>query len=164
MSDPTVHRARLPAGYGLPADSAQLTWDEVDERLRIADHYWIGTVGEDGSPIVRPIDGMWLDAALYFGSDPASRWRRNLTNNPRASAHLEDAERAVIVEGQVEPIRLGHELAVRLADAANAKYHLGQSVSDYEGQDSTVLRPRIVLAWNTLYKDATRFAFPPSPQ
>lgn len=156
---PTVRRARLPAGYGLPPDSPRLPWADVDRRLRDARHYWVGTVGGDGAPTVRPVDGIWLDCALYFGGDPAARWRRNLTAGPRASAHLEDAERAVIVEGEVETVRLDGALAGRLAEAANAKYGLGQSAADYEGQESVVLRPRVVFAWTTLYRDATRFAF-----
>jgi|SRR5918994_288790 nitroimidazol reductase NimA-like FMN-containing flavoprotein (pyridoxamine 5'-phosphate oxidase superfamily) len=159
MAYPTAHRAHLPAGYGLPPDSPRLDWAEVDARLRDAPHYWIGTVGTDGVPTVRPIDGMWLDGALFFGSDPASRWRRNLAVNPRAAVHLEDAERAVIVEGDVTAIRLQYHLAARLAEAANVKYGLGQSVRDYEGQESCMLRPRVVFAWTTLYRDATRFTF-----
>ena len=110
-------------------------------------------------PITRPIDGMWLDCALYFGGDRASRWRRNLDVNARASVHLEDAERAVIVEGSMQTIRPSPELAVRLVEASNAKYAMGQVVADYEGQELSKLRPRIVLAWNLLYKDATRFTF-----
>jgi hypothetical protein len=63
MGDPVAARAHLPAGYGLPAGSPTLPWAAVDERLRDAMHYWIATVGDDGAPTVRPIDGMWLDNA-----------------------------------------------------------------------------------------------------
>ena len=159
MNDPAVARARLPPGYGLPPDSAQLSWSEVDVRLRDAPHYWMGTVGDDGLAVVRPIDGMWMDNALYFGGDRASRWRRNLDVNPKASVHLEDAERAVIVEGEVGTMRPDSELAVRLSEASNAKYDFGQTPADYEGEQLCELRPRLVLAWNVLYKDATRFTF-----
>ena len=159
MGDPVAARARLPSGYGLPADSATLPWAAVDERLRDAMHYWIGTVGDDGAPTLRPIDGMWLDNALWFGGDPASRWRRNLDVNRRASIHLEDAERAVIVEGEVHTARPGHDLAARLVDASNAKYAMGQTIDDYEGEQLFTLRPRLVLAWTLLYRDATRFTF-----
>lgn len=76
-----------------------------------------------------------------------------------ASVHLEDAERAVIVEGEVGTIRPGSDLAVRLAETSNAKYRMGQRPADYEGQEVCELRPRLVLAWNVLYKDATRFTF-----
>jgi hypothetical protein len=159
MSQPAVARAHLPAAYGLRKRSTQLTWNAVDERLAGARHYWIATVGADGAPAVRPIDGVWLDGVLYFGGDPAARWRRNLGVNARTSVHLEDAERAVIVEGEVGAARPDRELAVRLADASNAKYGMAQSAGDYEGQEVLALRPRVVLAWNVLYKDATRFTF-----
>jgi hypothetical protein len=159
MGDPVAARAHLPAGYGLPADSPTLPWAAVDERLRGAMHYWIATVGADGAATARPIDGMWLDNALWFGGDPASRWRRNLDVNPRASIHLEDAERAVIVEGEVQTTRPDHDLAVRLVEASNAKYAMGQTIADYEGEALFTLRPRVVLAWTLLYKDATRFTF-----
>jgi hypothetical protein len=78
MSDPSVARADLPVGYGLPVDSVQLSWTDVNERLRTAVHYWICIVGVDDVPIVRPIDGIWLEHSLYFGGDPGSRWWRNL--------------------------------------------------------------------------------------
>src|SRR5918994_1535693 len=129
MAYPTAHRAHLPAGYGLPPDSPRLDWAEVDARLRDAPHYWIGTVGTDGVPTVRPIDGMWLDGALFFGSDPASRWRRNLAVNPRAAVHLEDAELGGVGAARVRApaaagrpgragrrrARLRHRVRVRLA-------------------------------------------------
>jgi hypothetical protein len=159
VNDPRAARAHLPAGYGLPDDSAQLAWAAVDERLREAMHYWISTVDTDGVPVVRPIDGMWLDCALYFGSEPAARWRRNLGVNARASLHLEDAERAVIVEGEVRTMSPDEDLAARLVEASNAKYDFGQKVSDYVGAELLELRPHVVLAWNVLYRDATRFTF-----
>jgi hypothetical protein len=158
-SEPVAERAQLPDGYGLPADSKLLTWAEIDARLRAAKHYWIGTAGSDGVPIVRPVDGMWHECALYFGSDPQSRWQRNLVANPRATMHLEDAERAVIVEGVVEVITLDHDLSVPLVADSNAKYDMGQTLADYVGQEISVLRPHKVLAWNLLYEDATRFRF-----
>ena len=136
-----------------------MSWSEIDERLGAAMHYWIGTVGADGVAVVRPIDGMWHDGALYFGGDPASRWFRNLQINPRVSLNLEDADRAVIADGEVETIRADTDLAVQLCDASNAKYQMGQTVSDYDGAELNRFRPNVVLAWNLLYKDATRFTW-----
>jgi hypothetical protein len=79
--------------------------------------------------------------------------------NRRASIHLEDAERAVIVEGEVDTARPDHDLAARLVEASNAKYAMGQTISDYEGEELFTLRPRVALAWTVLYVDATRFTF-----
>jgi hypothetical protein len=36
---------------------------------------------------------------------------------------------------------------------------MGQVIGDYEGEELFTLRPRVVLAWTVLYKDATRFTF-----
>jgi hypothetical protein len=63
------------------------------------------------------------------------------------------------VEGEVRTTRPDHDLAARLVEASNAKYAMGQVMSDYEGEDLFTLRPRVVLAWTVLYKDATRFTF-----
>ena len=34
--------------------------------MATATHYWLSTVGGDGSHHVRPIAGLWLDEGLYF--------------------------------------------------------------------------------------------------
>jgi hypothetical protein len=112
------------------------------------------------SPHPRPIDGMWIDQKLYFGGDPESKWQRNLASNQAAAVHLENPERAVIAEGAVSLLRPDRALAERLVAASNEKYHMGQQVEDYEGQDLSVFTASVVFAWDTLYEDATRFAFP----
>jgi hypothetical protein len=76
----------------------------------------------------------------------------------RATLHLEDGEAAVIVEGIAEWVVPSKTVAQRLATATTAKYGYPQSASDsLEGVWR--LRPAKVLAWNTLYIDATRFLF-----
>ena len=161
MTDaPVAVRARLPADYGLPDDSPLLAWAAVNERLAEAPHYWLSTADARGTPIARPIDGMWVDAALYFGGHPDTRWRRNLAANPRASVALEDAERAVILEGSVTTVTPDAGLAAKLYAQARAKYEFAanQTVDEYRGE-TRVFRPRRALAWTLLYQDATRFDF-----
>jgi general stress protein 26 len=119
-------------------------------------HYWLSTAGPDGAPHTRPVDGMWLDGRLYFGGDSASRWRRNLASDPRVCVNLEDADQAVIMHGAVEETTPDRALAVRLSEASNSKYEFKQTADDYETM-LLVFRPRVVLAWNLLYKDATRW-------
>ncbi|MEX0785946.1 MAG: pyridoxamine 5'-phosphate oxidase family protein [Dehalococcoidia bacterium] len=157
--EPTASRASLPKEYGLPPDSAALPWSYVDERMSAAKHYWLSTVAPDGTPHARPIDGIWLDGTLYFGGSPDVRWMKNLAGNPAASLHLEDAEQAVILDGEVGNSRPDHEQAVRLAEASNAKYDFGQKVEDYEAIDVATFSPRVAFAWRVLFKDATRFRF-----
>jgi general stress protein 26 len=123
-----------------------------------ARHYWLSTVGPDGSPHARPIAGIWLDELLYFGGSPRSRWFKNLAENPRACLNLsEEGDRAVILHGTVTSLRPDPALASRLAEASNAKYHFGQSAPDYEKIDVWVFRPRVAFAWRALDKDRTRF-------
>jgi hypothetical protein len=157
---PEVSRVRLPEGYGLPPESRLLRWADINARLAAAPHYWICTVSGSMSPHPRPIDGMWIDQKLYFGGDPESKWQRNLASNQAAAVHLENPERAVIAEGAVSLLRPDRALAERLVAASNEKYHMGQQVEDYEGQDLSVFTASVVFAWDTLYEDATRFAFP----
>jgi hypothetical protein len=154
---------RLPDGYGLPPESRQLEWADVDARLATALHYWICTVSQSMTPHPRPIDGMWLDCKLYFGGDPESKWQRNLAVNQASAVHLDDPEHAVIAEGVVSTVRLERALSERLVAASNDKYHMDQQLEDYEGQGLNVFTPSVVFAWGTLYEDATRFTFSRRP-
>lgn len=153
---PITEQLRLPSGYGSP--NRLLDWSSVEQRLIDSLHYWLATIRRDGSPHVVPVDGIWLDDGCYFGGDPASVHIRNLRRDGRATLHLEDGESAVIVEGLAEWVKPSKTVARQLATETTAKYGYPQSASDYlEG--SWQLRPAKVLAWNTLYVDATRFLF-----
>src|ERR671914_763350 len=119
-ADPAPELLRLPPGYGTP--KAPLVWGDVRRRLEGATRYWLATTRPDGRPHVVPLDGIWLDDAWYFGGSPSTVKHRNLTRNPRAVLHLEDATSAVIVEGTCEVIQADEELAQRLAELSKAKY------------------------------------------
>jgi Pyridoxamine 5'-phosphate oxidase len=153
---PTVEQLRLPSSYGSP--DRLLDWTSVEQRLVDSLHYWLGTVRRDGSPHVVPVDGMWLDGGCYVGGDPATVHMQNLRRDGRATLHLEDGESAVIVEGVAEWVMLSKAVALRLAAAAKAKYGYSQSAASYQ-EGVWRLQPIKVLAWNTLYVDATRFRF-----
>ena len=158
-SDPTVRRARLPDPYGLPKDSPTLSWEAVESRLKSAPHYWVSTVDGHGNPLARPVDGVWIDGALYFGGHDDARWRRNLKANPRACVTLEDAEDVVILEGSVEHFVPEETLAVALGDDANAKYAFGGNAAELYRPGVCRFRPRAGHAWTLLYRDATHFRF-----
>jgi Pyridoxamine 5'-phosphate oxidase len=151
-----VEQLKLPSSYGSP--SRLLDWALVEQRLVDSLHYWLATVGRDGSPHVVPVDGMWLDGGCYFGGDPATVHIRNLRRDSRATLHLEDGESAVIVEGTAEWVTPSETVAQRLAAAAPAKYGYSQSAASYLA-GVWRLQPIKVLAWTTLYLDATRFRF-----
>ena len=83
---------------------------------------------------------------------------RNLGRDGRASLHLEDGESAVIVEGTAEWTTPSKPVAQRLVAAAKAKYGYSESAAAYQA-GVWRLEPVKVLAWTTLYVDATRFRF-----
>jgi hypothetical protein len=148
----------LAPGYGLPEQGAKLLpWSHVVERMTASMHYWISTTSPAGAPHSRPVDGMWLDDRLYFGGDPQSSWCRNLASDPRACVTLENAEQAVILHGTVGTVRAGRDLAVRLAEASNAKYDMAQTAEEYERDEILVFTPHTAYAWTLLYEDATRW-------
>jgi hypothetical protein len=153
---PVAEQLTLPKSYGSPG--RLLDWTSVERRLVESLHYWLATVRRDGTPHVVPTDGMWLDGGCYFGGDPATVHIRNLRRNVRATLHLEDGESAVIVEGDAEWVTPSKAVAQRLAAAATAKYGYAQSAASYQ-EGVWRLQPVKVLAWTTLYVDATRFRF-----
>ena len=162
MPKPSASRATLPTDYGLPEDSPLLSWDEVAERVEKALHYWLSTASANGEPIARPIDGMWVADALYFGGDERSRWMRNLRANPNVCLTLQDAadaESAVIMEGTVTMMTPDATLAAALAANAEAKYEWAVPGAEQYQAETCMFRPRKVLAWTLLYRDATRFRF-----
>jgi hypothetical protein len=101
---------------------------------------------------------MWLDGGCYFGGDPATVHIRNLRRDGRATLHLEDGESAVIVEGTAEWVTPSKSVAQRLVVASKAKYGYSDSAAGYLA-GLWRLQPIKVLAWTTLYVDATRFLF-----
>jgi hypothetical protein len=153
---PISEQLTLPSGYGSP--NRLLDWRVVEQRLVGSLHYWLATVRRSGSPHVVPIDGTWVEGSCYFGGDPATVHIRNLRRDGRATLHLEDGESAVIVEGTAQWVTPSKALAQRLAAAAKAKYGYSESAASYEA-GVWRLQPMKVLAWTTLYVDATRFRF-----
>ena len=131
---------------------------EVEQKLSESKTYWLATTRPDGRPHSVPVDGVWLDGALYFGGDPATVHIRNLRSDPRAVVHTESGESPVIAEGTAEWYQSSPHEVGRLTEAAQAKY--GYPVSPESYSSGTWRRsPERVLAWNVLYEDATRFTF-----
>ena len=151
-------RPHFPAAYGAPTDTPLMPWASANERLTQASHYWLCTVGPDAMPMARPLDGVWIANALYFGGDPATRWRRNLSVNTSASVHLDDTESPVMLEGAVVVDGASDDLADVIAERTRAKYGWG-SVDQYRAEVCAFI-PRRAIAWNGLFENATQFTFP----
>lgn len=159
---PRADRPVVPAEYGVPAHADGLrSWADIERRLTESKVYWLATAGADGQPHGRPVDGLWLDGVLYVGGSPATRWMRDLAENPRVSVHLEDGFDVVILDGDAEmSTGLPREVAERLAAASNEKYpQYGTTVDDYLGPGPVLIRPRRGYAWSSFPSDVTRFTF-----
>ena len=146
----------LPESYGKP--DRVLTWPEVEQKLVESKTYWLATTRHDGRPHSVPVDGIWLNGALYFGGDPATVHIRNLRSDPRAVVHTESGESPVIAEGTAEWYQPSPDEVSRLVEATQAKYGYPVSPESYSA-GTWRLSPVRVLAWNVLYQDATRFTF-----
>lgn len=142
---PRAERPRMPASYQIqPLEAGGLIpWTTVADQLASAHNYWVITTGQ-GQPHAAPVWGVWLDDAIYFSTDRASRKARNLAANPELVVHLESGDDAVILEGAAEEIT-NLELLTRFADAYEAKYQIRPAT---DGSSPIYrLRPRVVNAW-----------------
>jgi hypothetical protein len=155
---PVATRPRIPPEYGFPKSrKGLLPWSHATGKMREAQHYWICTVGAGGRPHATPIDGIWLDDRLYFGGSPATLWRRNLAANPAVCLHLESTVDVLTLRGDAREEPVDASLGQRLADASNQKYGYGQKPEDYVKSGVLVFRPRVVIGWTNLGKDATKW-------
>jgi nitroimidazol reductase NimA-like FMN-containing flavoprotein (pyridoxamine 5'-phosphate oxidase superfamily) len=160
-SAPKVSRPQIPDIYGLPKhNKGLLPWSHVGERMAQARVYWVTTVDPSCNPHATPVDGVWLDDRLYFGGSQETRRNRNLARNPAVCVHLESGSDVVILFGEVQEFNgEDHQLSQRLADASNEKYGYGSKPEDYAVGGTFAFSPRKVIAWKTLFKDATRWEF-----
>jgi hypothetical protein len=121
-----VDRPDMPAGYGLTDDlDGVLPWAWAERRLVESRNYWVATAGPDGAPHVAPVWGVWVDGALWFGTEPTSAKGRNLARDDRLVVHLESGEEVVIVHGRVTTVALDQldpAIARAVDDAYAAKY------------------------------------------
>ena len=154
MSEPVASRPHIP-GYGLPrSNKGLLRWEQVEERLAASMHYWFATTSPGGKPHVNAIWGVWVNHALYSGGGPDVRWAKNLKADPRIAVHLEDGEKAVIVEGHAEPTSAEDDEEVLAVRAAyKEKYDFDHPAPFWR------ITPDLAFAWTDFSKDATRFRF-----
>ena len=165
---PSAGAAHFPDEYGqTPQTRAHLLdWAAVSARIAAARNYWLATIGADGRPHLRPVDGVYVDGALCFGGSPRTRWVRNLQERPEVSASLPDDDHAVILEGLAELITDPDlPVSIALAPANRAKYPQyfdGDAPSEF--RPFWCVRPRRVFAWSLtdFPAAATRFDFPPA--
>jgi hypothetical protein len=90
-----------------------------------------------------------------------SAMRRNLAARPAVTAHIDDGDHAVIVEGTAD-VTSDRELLTHALDSYNPKYN--EKVTVETVGEMIVVRPAVVLAWKvehgaSFVDEATRFTF-----
>jgi nitroimidazol reductase NimA-like FMN-containing flavoprotein (pyridoxamine 5'-phosphate oxidase superfamily) len=162
MTTPQVTRPHFPKGY-VDHPKGLMTWEQVDERLAEATHYWLCSVRPDHRPHAIPKWAVWVNDHLYFDGSPQTRHARNIALNPFVSVHLESGEKAVIMEGTARELMPAQELSVKVAQAYAAKYaSLGYSPepTSWDGGGLFEITPHSVIAWTSFTEDPTKFVFP----
>lgn len=101
--------------------SATTAWADAHRQLAEARHYWLTTVRPDGRPHVMPLFGVWLDDALYFTANPATRKARNLADDPRCAVAASSDDLDLILEGEARRVR-DEPTVRRVAEAYASKY------------------------------------------
>lgn len=155
-AEPTVQSLHLPAEYGSASET--LSWSAVSRRLEEAALYWLCTVRPDGRPHAVPVDGLWMDAAIWFGGSDAAVHQVNISTNPRVVLHIEDGSAPIIVEGVATTVVPDPAQADALAALSKKKYGYAPPVEAY-AVGIWHVPARRVLAWSNFPKDATRFDF-----
>lgn len=158
---PSASRPHSPdPTYGIPKSAkGLLPWAHVVERMTAAKCYWVSSVDAAHRPHATPVDGVWINEALYFGGSPTTQRSRNLRANPAACVHLENGYDVVILHGEVREETLDHALSVRLSEDTLKKYGYSPKPEDYAKMPVQVFRPRVVFAWKQFPKDVTRWQF-----
>jgi nitroimidazol reductase NimA-like FMN-containing flavoprotein (pyridoxamine 5'-phosphate oxidase superfamily) len=151
----------MPAGYGISRGAkGRLPWRWAEERLAASRNYWIVTADLTGRPHAMPVWGVWLDGAVWFSSDQASRKARNIEARPEIVVHLESGDEVVILEGRAE-IVTDRPALERFADVYEEKYGFRMDLQQPIGLVYR-LPPRAALGWteSALPRTATGWEFP----
>jgi hypothetical protein len=104
------------------------------------------------------VDGLWVDAGLWFGVSARAVHQLNISSNPHVVVHIEDGLAPFIVEGVVRYVVSSRAQAAGLAELSSKKYGYTPSLEAYLVGVWHVPAIR-VLTWSDFSKDATRFVF-----
>src|SRR5574338_472040 len=98
MITPRITRPAFPPGY-VDHPTSEVAWDYVVGQLTDALHYWVCSTRLDGRPHVVPRWCAYIDGRIYYDGSPETQHARNIKHNPNVAFHLEDGEKAIILEG-----------------------------------------------------------------
>jgi general stress protein 26 len=156
---PKLGRPHFDPSYGVTGDPEGASWPATEVKLEASRNYWISTTRADGGPHSKPVWGVWLDGALWFGTGDSSVTGRNLARDPRVSVHLESGDDVVMLDGVVEVVK-GSAAPADVDAVYKQKYPMPDE-GDPEGAAWFRLSPRTALTWTEadFIKTAARWDF-----
>jgi hypothetical protein len=143
---PRLTRTRIDPSYGITGDAKGASWPAAEEKLAASRNYWVCTTRPNGAPHSKPVWGVWVDGALWFGTGGNSVTGRNITHDPRVSIHLESGDDTVIMEGIIETLPSAG-VPAEVKSASNRKYEMPEDGEEPEGAVWYRFAPRMVLTW-----------------
>jgi hypothetical protein len=123
MTEPQARRPHWPDALQNPADStnALKPWPWALNRLEKSHNYWISTARPDGRPHLMVVWGVWIEETFWFCTGARTRKAKNLAAQPRCVIATENADEAVILEGESNRVVDKIQMQVFIA-AYNKKY------------------------------------------
>ena len=119
---PRPKRLEMPADYNVDGINYKPPmWEQISDKLRDAEYYWIGTKQPDNGLHTVPIWGIWLDDMFLFVTRRKSKKARNLCTDPNVVVHLESATYVVILQGIASEVK-NAKLLKRFENAYLEKY------------------------------------------
>lgn len=159
---PKITRPKFPKGYA-DHPKSEVPWEYVEKQLTESMHYWMCSVRPNGRPHVVPRWAVYLDGKIYYDGSPETRHALNILNNPHVSVHLEDGQKAIILEGESAPAgKPSPDLAKRLAAAYKTKYKkegYAPKPDQWDEGGLFVFTPRQCIAWTVFFENPTKFVF-----
>ena len=159
---PTIDRPAIPAEYGV-ANGTEFSSTGSTSRTASPLTGCTGSRGGNGGrPRIRPIDGLYLDGAIYVGGSPETRIgsRRCGPIGTSASISTGSTTSSSSMAWRRRSCLSRDDLAERLAAASNAKFpEYGMTAAFYKTNGAIAVRLRKVIAWTEFTRDPTRFRF-----
>ena len=104
---------------------ADLTWDDILQRLSAARVWWVATSHPQRGPHTVPVWGVVVAGFAYIYGEASSRRHRDLADDARAVVHLEDGEDVLILRGEFVDAGLptDHSTVIEAYRAKYTDYH-----------------------------------------
>lgn len=105
--EPRADRPVAP-GYGIvgpKSGKGLLQWAWVRKKMNACRTFWLATIyAGKNRPHVMPVWGVWVDDGFFFSTGRKSRKGQNLASSPACTISNDDAEQAVIIEGEAAEV------------------------------------------------------------